>query len=90
MDKKNTNKSCPYCRGEVHTEIKKIDVVDWEFVSYRLKLSEEFIEKFQDKVGWELVSKRQKQSEKYQEKIHWGGIFNYQTLSEKFIKKFQR
>jgi len=57
------------------------------------KLSEEFIEKFQDKVNWNLISACQKLSEKFikkfQDNVDWVRISKYQKLSEEFIEKFQ-
>ena len=57
------------------------------------KLSEEFIEKFQDKVHWKNISLYKKLSEefieKFQDKVHWYNISEFQKLSEEFIEKFQ-
>ena len=65
--------------------------VDWDYISVYQKLSEEFIEKYIDKVDWWYISKYQKLSEefieKYIDKLNWYCISKYQTLSEKFIEK---
>ena len=67
--------------------------VNWVDISINQKLSEEFIEKFQEKVYWDWISAYQKLSEefieKFQEKVYWDYISRYQKLSEKFIEKFQ-
>ena len=55
------------------------------------KLSEEFIEKHEDKADWNLISRYQKLSEefieKHAEEIHWNSISFYQKMSEDFIEK---
>src|SRR3972149_3563536 len=62
-------------------------------ISQNQKLSEQFIEKFQDKVKWYGISLYQKLSEqfieKFQDKADWYWISKYQKLSEQFIEKFQ-
>ena len=65
----------------------------FEKINYaRVILSEEFIEKFQDKVNWILISDYQVLSEefieKFQDRVNWENISTYQTLSEEFIEKF--
>ena len=64
----------------------------WENISKHKKLSEKFIEKFQNRVDWKYISKYQKLSEKFiakfQDKVDWKYISKYQKLSEKFIGKF--
>ena len=88
-----SNRKCPYCRKEIEIEKIKIISIDWENISILQELSEEFIEKFQDKVHWYCISRYQKLSEefieKFQDKVHWYYISSYQNLSEEFIKKFQ-
>ena len=66
-------------------------VVDWFYISKHQKLSEEFIEKYIDKVEWHFISINQKLSESFIEKhinkVEWDCISIYQTLSEEFIEK---
>ena len=66
--------------------------VDWVYISVYQKLSEEFIEKYIDKVDWYYISKYQKLSEefieKYIDKVNWFCISKYQTLSEEFRQKY--
>jgi hypothetical protein len=49
--------------------------MDWAYISKTQKLSEEFIENFQDRVDWGRISKTQKLSEefieKFQDKFNW-------------------
>ena len=49
--------------------------VDWYLISYRYKLSENFIRKFQDKVNWCEISIHQKLSKNFKKefkhKIKW-------------------
>ena len=62
----------------------------WYFLS-KFKLSEEFIEKYQDKVNWNNVSQFQSLSEKFMEKhfdkLNSKLISEYQVLSESFIER---
>ena len=39
--------------------------VNWYIISYRYKLSENFIKEFQDKIDWFKISAFQKLSEKF-------------------------
>ena len=65
--------------------------VDWAYISIFQKLSEEFIEKHNDKINWHQISEFQKLSEKFIEKhyykVNWYYISIYQKLSEEFIEK---
>ena len=64
---------------------------DWNNISEYQKLSEEFIDKYIDKVNWSYISGYQKLSEefidKYIDKVNWYFISRYQKLSEDFIEK---
>ena len=66
--------------------------INWVYISKYQKLSEEFIEKYNDKVDWSRISSNQKLSEefieKYYDKVDWWNISKYQTLSEEFIEKY--
>ena len=66
-------------------------VVDWFYISKHQKLSEEFIEKYIDKVNWDCISINQKLSEefieKYIDKVNWHYISQFEILSKSFIKK---
>ena len=57
------------------------------------KLTEEFIERFDNILDWNLISWKQILSEtfieKYQDKLNWYNISCNQTLSESFIEKYQ-
>jgi hypothetical protein len=56
-------------------------------------LSEDFIEKYQDRLDWKYISKNSKLSEafieKFKDKVNWIYISYNQILSEAFIEKFQ-
>jgi len=70
----------------------EISITNWiDIVKYQL--SEEFIEKYQKKLSWGLISIYQVLSEtfieKYQNKVNWYYISKYQTLSLKFIEKYK-
>lgn len=68
----------------------KIIIYNFDLIK---KLSEPFIEKFQDKVSWNSISIKQKLSEsfieKFKNKVNWIWISQNQKLSESFIEKFQ-
>ena len=65
---------------------------NWDAISCRNDLSEEFIREFSDKVDWFYICKYQKLSEefirKYSTKVYWGQISQYQKLSEEFIIEY--
>ena len=77
-------------------EIKKAFEYDflgktWSDISRCQKLSEEFIEKYSDRVDWDYISAYQKLSENFIEehvdKVNWNCISKYQKLSEEFIEE---
>ena len=82
-----------YINKELGTNYKSNKEIDWYAVSRKFKLSESFIEKYQDKVNWTYISAYQKLSEefieKFQDKVDWYYISMHQKLSEGFIEKFQ-
>jgi len=67
--------------------------IDWKKISIWCVLSEEFIEKYQNKVNWFYISKHQILSEpfieKYKDKVEWFYISQSQVLSESFIEKYK-
>ena len=70
-----------------------IQEIHWDWISVNKKLSEKFIEKFQDRVNWNYISRHQNLSEefieKFQDEVDWDWISISQKLSEEFIEKFQ-
>jgi hypothetical protein len=66
--------------------------IDWEYLSSKNGLSEEFIREFQNNLNWPQISYIQKISEEFicefQDKVDWGYISFRQILSEDFMKKF--
>jgi hypothetical protein len=69
----------------------KLSYTHWLYISQNQKLSEDFIEKYKDKVVWINVSINQILSEEFIEefknKVDWYFISLYQELSEEFIEK---
>ena len=65
--------------------------VDYYKLSSSQQLSEDFIEKYINKVNWGCISQYQTLSEEFIEKhidkVDWDWISIYQTLSESFIEK---
>lgn len=66
---------------------------DWDDISQSEKLSEGFMEKYQDQINWDKISEYQDLSEdfmdKFQNKINWTKIVERQRLSEEFMEKHQ-
>jgi len=67
-------------------EIDNISNTQWTDISQYQQLSEDFIEKFRNKVDWHNISEYQKLSEefieKFRNKVYWYNISIYQKLSE--------
>jgi len=65
----------------------------WKDISAYQYLSEEFIEKYKDKVNWRYVSIHQSLSEefieKHKDKVNWSYISIFQQLSEELIEKYK-
>ena len=82
---------CKYYGKENEIEIN--DESSWWNISAYDELSEEFIEKYADRVDWDCISKYQKLSEQFierhKDKVNWYYISMYQELSEKFIEKHE-
>jgi hypothetical protein len=66
------------------------DYEDWEYISIKYNLNEDFIRKFCDKLDWKNLSQNQILSEKFilefQNHVYWRHIALFQNLSEKFIE----
>ena len=64
---------------------------DWNDISRNKTLSEDFIEKYKDKVDWNEISFHQKLSErfieKHADKVNWRYITYCQKLSKEFLRK---
>lgn len=89
-------------KKEIEKLIKKLDLeefctvetfrdcqlMSWWRISYKEKLSEEFIREFQDKVFWIHISIYQKLSEafikEFAHKVDWEMIMKHQKLSKQF------
>lgn len=67
--------------------------IDWNEISFKYKLSEDFIEEYKDKLNWNWLSYHQTLSESLIEKnlirISWEKISRYQVLSENFLAKYK-
>jgi hypothetical protein len=65
---------------------------DWDIISTRNRLSEEFIREFRNSINWSQISFHQVISEdficEFQDEVDWMEISFSQVLSEDFIKKF--
>ena len=72
--------------------IEDINEHKWFLIAEEMKLSEKFIEKFENYVDWDFISCYQNLSEefiiKHQDKLTWKYIFSRQKLSEKFIREY--
>ena len=84
-----------YINKELETNFCSMAEVNWTEISQSFKgiLSEEFIDRFNDKVDWRLISRNQALSEpfieKYNDKVDWRLISRNQALSEPFIEKYK-
>jgi hypothetical protein len=69
------------------------DFVDWSYISYYQRLSENFIIEYKDKIDWGNISCSQKLSEnfiiKYEKEVYWKLISQFQILSEDFIIEYK-
>lgn len=73
-----------------HVKSKK----DWKrFVSISKDLSEEFIEKYKDKISWDAICIHQNLSMNFMRKhwkyLNWEEVCIFQKLSKKFMKEFE-
>ena len=54
-----------YLNKELGTDYKSLKEVNWDYISWNLKLSEDFIREFANEVVWEYISCTQKLSENF-------------------------
>jgi len=70
---------------------KNVDKIDFDRIGFR-KISDEFIEDFQDKIVWESFwcfnETPEKYVEKYLDKVEWKKLSKNSNLSEKIIEKY--
>jgi len=66
---------------------------DWNLISLRLDLTEDFIREYKYDVYWELISKYSKLSEdfirEFEDYVHWYYISKYQNLSAEFKELYK-
>jgi hypothetical protein len=83
-----------YSEKELEEYIKFFSDYDLEVISYTQNLSEEFIEKYSDKVDWYYISSRQNLSEefirKHINKIHISWLMNNNFISRKLKNKIKK
>jgi hypothetical protein len=69
------------------------DELDWFYISWKHKLTENFIREFQHKLNWSEISQYQKLSEsfirEFSDKVNWFNISTCQNISESFIEEFK-
>lgn len=71
----------------------RLDADDWRLISFRQKLSENFIRKYKDVIDWQTISSTQILSlefiREFQDSVCWDDISAFQDLNMSFIKEFQ-
>jgi hypothetical protein len=74
---------------EVRQQIKDNEVIEWGVISRTVKLSEDFIIEYADKVWWTNIQEYQVLSEEFikdhADIVYWFYISKYQKLSNRFI-----
>ena len=89
----NTKELIIYFEKKYNKKINKFNDTKWYEISEFQYLTEEFIEKYENKVDWIWISAYQKLSEKFIEKykneVDWHLISYYQKLSGEFINKYK-
>jgi hypothetical protein len=82
-----------FSEEELRKIISHVNDIDWEIISSCQKLSEAFIEEFQDKIKFGTISKYQILSEvfirKYKDVLDLKIVANHQKLTPEFIKEFE-
>jgi hypothetical protein len=85
-------KNNQYSEKELEKHMKDFDWSHWHAICFLPDLSESFMEKYEDKLYWEILARHQSLSEefinKHKEKSLGDFIYNvwqYQTLSENFL-----
>jgi hypothetical protein len=75
-----------YSEEELENNINYFCNYDWYLISYSQNLSEEFIEKYSDKLDWDWISECQNLSEQFIRK-HIGKIDIGWLVNNKYISK---
>ena len=64
----------------------------WHICVYGLPLSPDFIREFEDKLDWNILSRRisnEKIIEEFKDKVNWTDLYLGSKLSEKLIEKYK-
>ena len=64
----------------------------WHICVYGLPLSPDFIREFEDKLDWNILSRRisnEKIIEEFKDKVNWTDLYLGNKLSEELIKKYK-
>ena len=92
----NTNELINYFEKEYNEKINQFDCYTWDTISKtkKIKLTEEFIEKYQNKLNFTWLSVCQVLSEKiikkHKSQISWYYVITHQNLSGNFIHKSKK
>lgn len=71
------------------------DICDGRYISYKFSLTNEDMDKFNDILDWNLLTRYQPKMseeilEKYQDRFKWANVFRYQkVISQKFMDKYK-
>ena len=84
-------KDFEYINKELGTHYNSDNDISWSYLTMYKNLSEDFIEKFKDKLDWFDISEYQKLSEdfieRHKDNLFWCSILINQVLSEEFIER---
>lgn len=68
------------------------DYIDWNYMSQKKELSDEFIAKFQDKLNWKIILKKKVSNElleRCKENVDWDYVSKEYPLEDAFITQFK-
>ena len=89
----NTEELINYFEKKYNKNINKFFDNEWCEISQFQYLTEEFMDKYENKLDWFYISACQKLSEefieKYKNKLDWDYISSHQKLSGEFIHKYK-
>ncbi len=76
----------------IRLAVKKGTNINWDYICWKQKLSEDFIRDFSNEVKWVYISYHQILSEnfikEFADKVDWFCVSDRQKISNKFIQEF--
>lgn len=80
-------------RIKIFARYRDVGDINWDKISVRMSLTEEFMSEFKSFLNWQILSRHQRMSLKFicehHEYVHWAYIISRYTLPDYMINEYQ-